>query len=100
MNTFGVHSLCTRSTAVHSSMNNTKMKFISSKMKFHFTCENGYFAVDGRLINIRDVSATFDIKTKKAGILNGFSLNLPTQFDDPHFLFQLLNGYIVSYLLV
>ena len=50
--------------------------------------KNGYFAVD-------DV-ATFDIKTKK----NGFSLNLPTQFDDPHFLFQLLNGYIVLYLLV
>ena len=65
------------------------------------TCENGYFAVDDvALNNICDVSATFDIKTKKAGILNGFSLNLPTQFDDPHFLFQLLNGNIVSYLLV
>ena len=49
---------------------------------------------------MRDVSATFDIKTKKAGILNEFSLNLPMQFDDPHFLFQLLDGYGVSYLLV
>ena len=52
------------------------------------------------MINIRDVNATFDIKTKKAGILNGFSLNLPTQFDAPYFLFQLLDGYVVSYLLV
>ena len=29
MNPFGVHSLCMRPTAVHSSMNTRKMKFIS-----------------------------------------------------------------------
>ena len=38
-------------------------------------------------INIRDVSATFGVKTKKEGILNVFSLYLPTQSSDPHFLF-------------
>ena len=51
-------------------------------------------------INIRDVSVTFGVKTEKAGILNIFSLYLPTQSGDPHFLFELLNGYQVSYLLV
>ena len=33
-------------------------------------------------------------------MLNVFSLYLPTQSGDPHFLFELLNGYHVSYLLV
>ena len=51
-------------------------------------------------INIRNVSATFGVKTKKAGMLNVFSLYLPTQSGDPHFLFELLNGFHVSYLLV
>ena len=33
-------------------------------------------------------------------MLNVFSLYLPKQSGDPHFLFELLNGYHVSYLLV
>ena len=40
------------------------------------------------------------LKWKKAGILNVFSLYLPTQSGDPHFLFEPLNGNHVSYLLV
>ena len=49
---------------------------------------------------LRDVSATFGVKTKKAGVMNVFSLYLPTQSGDPNFLFELLNSYHVSYLLV
>ena len=49
---------------------------------------------------ISDVDATFGVKTKKAGILNFFSLYLPMQTGDPYFLFELLNGNHVSYLLV
>ena len=58
------------------------------------------FAVDDvAYINIHDVSM-FGVKTKKAGIFNGFPLYLPRQSGDPHFSFQILNGYNVSCLLV
>ena len=58
--------------------------------------KNGYFAVDDVALIYATSVQRLTLKRKK----NGFSLNLPTQFDDPHFLFQLLNGYIVLYLLV
>ena len=47
---------------------------------------------------VHGVSATFGVKTKKAGILNFLSLYLPTQSGDPNFLFELLNGNHVYYL--